>query len=569
MIYIYWLAFAVAVGGALLIVRRGKIQSVYHPMLGLTIVVCNAGYLALALSRELSTAVLANKITYVSCFLPFFIFMIVTELCGIKIKGRVTLALAACSFIVLLMAFTAGYSDIYYKDIEMQVEWGVTHLIKTYGPGHILYDSLLCFYVVATVGFLLYALTRRTQISYKTLLMMGVCLLSGIVMYELQRLMGIALDFMPLTYDIMLIGLIVACSRIDMYDMSQNVLNAWEHMEEYGYITFDTDRKYMGCNALALKYFDKLSECKIDSLIGKTGDEKFDELMDWMEEYQKGKAEDVKTCGIAGRIFRFNIKDLLHQHSKKRIGYLLEFFDVTQEQKYINMIENYNSNLEQEVEDKIAHISNIKDMMVLGMASMVENRDSSTGGHIRRTAEVVAIFARKLMERAEEYHVTKEFLNFVIKAAPMHDLGKIAVNDSILRKQGDYIEKEYEEMKLHAAEGARIIGVILQGIEDDDFVSVAKNMAHYHHEKWNGKGYPEGLAGEAIPLEARIMALADVFDALVSKRCYKEAYSYDLAFEKIEQSLGEHFDPELGKVFLMCRPKLEALYDKWKTAEQM
>lgn len=569
MIYIYWLAFAVAICGALMIVRRGKIQSVYHPLLGLTIVVSNGGYLALALSRDLPTAILANKICYIGCFLPFFLFMVVTELCRIKLRGRMVVFLAACSFAVLFMSFTAGYSDIYYKEITMKTELGVTYLVKSYGPGHILYDALLCFYGVAIVGFLLYALTRRTQISYKTLLMVGTCLISGIIVYEIRRFSDVGLDIMPIVYDIMLIGLVVACSRIDMYDMSQNILNAWEHMEEYGYITFDNKRNYMGCNALALKYFDKLSGCRIDEPIGKTGDEKLDGLITWLEEFHRGEAEEIKTEDIENRVFRFNIKNLLHQYSRKRIGYLIEFFDVTQEQKYINMIENYNSNLEQEIEGKIAHLSYIKDMMVLSIASMVENRDGSTGGHIRRTTEVVAIFAQKLMEKADEYHITREFLNYVIKAAPMHDLGKIAVNDSILKKQGDYIEKEYEEMKLHAAEGAKIIGVILQGIEDEEFVTIASNIAHYHHEKWNGKGYPEGLAGENIPLEARIMALADVFDALVSKRCYKEAYSYDRAFEKIEKSLGEHFDPTLGKVFLSCRPKLETLYDKWKAVEQL
>ena len=98
-------------------------------------------------------------------------------------------------------------------------------------------------------------------------------------------------------------------------------------------------------------------------------------------------------------------------------------------------------------------------------------------------------------------------------------------------------------------------------MEDDYFLDVAKNMAQYHHEKWNGNGYPKGLSGEDIPLEARIMALADVFDALVSKRCYKDKYSYDEAFKIIEDSLGSHFDPELGRKFIACRKELEAYYN--------
>ena len=143
----------------------------------------------------------------------------------------------------------------------------------------------------------------------------------------------------------------------------------------------------------------------------------------------------------------------------------------------------------------------------------------------------------------------------------MHDLGKIAVDDRILRKPGRFTEEEFEEMKKHSEKGAEIVGQILEGVEDDEFVRIAKNVAHYHHEKWNGEGYPTKISGIEIPPEARIMALADVFDALVSKRCYKEKMDYDNAFRIIEESLGSHFDPELGKMFLHCRAKLEAYYD--------
>ncbi|MDD5900243.1 MAG: HD domain-containing protein [Lachnospiraceae bacterium] len=146
----------------------------------------------------------------------------------------------------------------------------------------------------------------------------------------------------------------------------------------------------------------------------------------------------------------------------------------------------------------------------------------------------------------------------------MHDLGKIAIDDAVLRKPGKYTEEEYAEMKRHAAEGARIVESILQGVEDDEFVCVARNVACYHHEKWNGTGYPSGKGETDIPLESRIMALADVFDALVSRRCYKEAFSYDEAFSIIEESLGQHFDPELGRIFMECRPELEAFYEGCK-----
>lgn len=567
MIQIYWVSLFISVMGIFFLVSRNRLQNVYHVLLVATVVVSNAGYLALGLSRDLSTAVLATKISYVGCFLPFFLFMTVTELCQIKVKPVMTIALAMCSGIVLLLAFSIGYSDIYYNNVELQVIEGVGHLVKSYGPGHLLYDSLMLFYMITIVGFLLFAFTKQTQVSYKTILVFAIALGFGIGVYELQRfaVSDFPMDLMPVTYNIIMLGLLISSSRISMYDMSHNVMTVWEHMGEYGYIAFDTYRNYMGCNLLASRYFEKLSECKIDYPIENTGDERLDELVEWLGSYHRNVAVEMKTVEFDKRVLRFNIRDM-YDHGRK-CGYLIEFYDVTQEQKYIDMIEHYNADLEQEVDAKIEHISYIKDMMVMGMASMVENRDNSTGGHIRRTSEVVAVFAGKLLDNPEQFHVTREYLNMVIKAAPMHDLGKIAINDSILRKQGDYIEKEYEEMKMHAAQGARIVDAILKGVEDEEFVEIARNMAHFHHEKWNGKGYPSHLKGTDIPLEARIMALADVFDALVSKRCYKEAFTYEETFQLIEKGLGEQFDPELGKVFLSCRPQLVSLYEKWKLME--
>lgn len=221
-------------------------------------------------------------------------------------------------------------------------------------------------------------------------------------------------------------------------------------------------------------------------------------------------------------------------------------------------LEDLRKGLAVRIEEQTRHIRYIQTMTVMGMAAMVESRDLSTGGHIKRSSMVVEVFAARL--NSENDFLPKHLLEDVIRAAPMHDLGKIAVEDKVLRKQGKFTPEEYNEMKKHSAEGARIVKQILDGVEDPRFVRIAENVAHYHHEKWNGSGYPEGLAGEAIPVEARIMALADVFDALVSKRCYKDAYSFDEAFSIIEESIGTHFDPTLGRIFLLCRPELETLY---------
>ena len=134
--------------------------------------------------------------------------------------------------------------------------------------------------------------------------------------------------------------------------------------------------------------------------------------------------------------------------------------------------------------------------------------------------------------------------------APMHDIGKVVVSDKILCKPGKLTFEEFEEMKKHAVSGGRIVRKVLDGVADDEYISFASDIATYHHERWDGKGYPMGFCGEEIPMSARIMAIADVFDALISKPCYKEAVSREDAFRIIEEESGTHFDPNLVAVFL-------------------
>ena len=143
----------------------------------------------------------------------------------------------------------------------------------------------------------------------------------------------------------------------------------------------------------------------------------------------------------------------------------------------------------------------------------------------------------------------------------MHDLGKIAVDDAILRKPGRFTPEEFEKMKAHAAEGQKIVHQILEGTDDDYFRQIAENVAHYHHERVDGSGYPTGLKGDEIPIEARIMAIADVYDALVSKRVYKEKMSFEDANKIILDGMGTQFDKNLEKYYLAARSKLEKYYE--------
>ncbi|MBQ0041720.1 MAG: HD domain-containing protein [Lachnospiraceae bacterium] len=226
-----------------------------------------------------------------------------------------------------------------------------------------------------------------------------------------------------------------------------------------------------------------------------------------------------------------------------------------------DLADNFNS-MSHSLDEKNKRIYEIQNSIIKGMAIMVESRDNSTGGHITRTSDCVKVFMDKMKEQSG-CPFSDSFCESMIKAAPMHDLGKIAIDDVILRKPGKFTDEEFAVMKQHAEKGAVIVAEVLSASDDEEFKKIAVNVAHYHHERWDGSGYPTHIKATDIPIEARIMALADVFDALVSKRCYKDSMSFDKAFGIITESLGTHFDPELGQKFLECRPELEALYNSY------
>ena len=192
--------------------------------------------------------------------------------------------------------------------------------------------------------------------------------------------------------------------------------------------------------------------------------------------------------------------------------------------------------------------------IVEGFATMVESRDNNTGGHIKRTKAYVDLILRKMRHDKRYTHIlNRDYLTDVSNAAPLHDIGKISTPDSILQKPGKLTDQEYAIMKEHAAKGGEIIRTAFHNLEDPEFRRIAYEVARYHHEKYNCKGYPDGLSGEQIPLHARIMAIADVFDAVSQKRCYRDAMPLEESFAIIEKGSGTDFDPDLARLFLDAR----------------
>ncbi|MBQ9136213.1 MAG: HD domain-containing protein [Lachnospiraceae bacterium] len=207
--------------------------------------------------------------------------------------------------------------------------------------------------------------------------------------------------------------------------------------------------------------------------------------------------------------------------------------------------------------------------MIMGFATLVENKDGSTGGHIRRTTMYVKLLAEELRERGHYKDViTKDYMKNLLRAAPMHDVGKIAVPDAILQKPGRLTPEEFEIMKQHTTSGGKIIKETFGHLERKEYTEMAYQVAYCHHEKWNGKGYPQGLKRKKIPLCARIMAIADVFDAVSEKRCYRDAMPLEKCFEIIQEGSGQDFDPLLVEIFMDVRDKVEDIHHRMNDASK-
>lgn len=215
----------------------------------------------------------------------------------------------------------------------------------------------------------------------------------------------------------------------------------------------------------------------------------------------------------------------------------------------------YNDLIQEDIKEELVSnqekVLNMQINIISGLSNLIENRDAETGEHVVRTARYVKTLAEDALNDGVYTDVIDDhFIELLYSLAPLHDVGKIVVSDKILKKPGKLTPEEFEEIKKHASAGGRVIRQILEGITDEDYIEFASDIATAHHEKWDGSGYPNNLSGEDIPLSARIMAIADVFDALISERCYKKAMPVDKAVSIIKEGAGKHFDPKLVDVFV-------------------
>ena len=531
--------------------------------------VANLGYVLLAHARSLDAAIDAAKLTYIGgCFLVLFITQSIFSLCHIQLKRWMSATMMVVCLGSYSFALTMGSKPWFYKTVSFEIDRGMGRVIKTYGFAHTLvYVVIACFIVISFIA-MVYSLIKKNDVSNKTIILLMMPATVSFLSYFVGKHLPDGIDAMPLSYVFAQVIYLIIVRRLCLYDVTDLGVDSLVNKGDTGFMSFDFDDNFLGSNEPANKVFPFLKELQVDSYAGKKLQVK-NTILKWLDEFKKDESKDRFYYEADDKIYLITINYLYD--GKHRVGYQFFVTDDTASRKYMKLLTNYNDQLSEEVKEKTEGIVQMHNRLILGMATMVESRDNSTGGHIRRTSDVIRILIDEIKKDAAKDKknilmlfgrdgLTDEFCDDVVRAAPMHDLGKIAVPDAILTKPGKFEPGEYEIMKTHAAEGARIVDSILDGTEDESFHKVAVNVAHYHHERWDGSGYPEKLKGEEIPIEARIMAIADVYDALVSKRVYKDEFSFEQADKIMTESFGKHFDKRLEKYYLAARPRLEEYY---------
>ena len=537
---------------ALMLNREQDAPSVRLAVADTGCLIMNGASLLLASSKNISQANTAVKMQASGNTL-FFLFFFLFMLSYLRVNHKKMIS-------VIWAVFECVYIASFWSDILRQKIIG--HYSYSYSRGGeicLAYISPLWLYRIRNILILVFlfaglgytaisafgARSARERFSL-TMLAGASLLMSGSFVFDIIASPGY--EAVPMFSSVAMLAIILGLMKGEFSGVIE-MGRVWaaDRMKN-AYVITNSDYGYLDSNDAAEVLFPELKEQLLRKQIP-------------VEVYELMISKDTYLC-ISERYFNKEVKEIVTKNEVS--GYVLFLEDVTEQRERTNYLRDYNTRLMDDINKHTKHLRAMQDSIITGIASVVESRDNSTGGHINRTSAVVKIFSEKLLEKPEimyELGIDHRFLENVEKAAPLHDLGKIAVDDVILRKPGRFTDEEYEKMKKHPEEGAKVLKRVLVEADDLDFVNIAINVAHYHHERWDGKGYPNGLESEEIPVEARIMALADVFDALVSKRCYKEAYSYDKAFSIIEEGLGTQFDPVLGKVFEECRPQLEDYYD--------
>lgn len=463
--------------------------------------------------------------------------------------------LIANNFLMMVITFSFDRHHLLYKSYHIVRKDGFFILHKEYGPFHTIYMVEVLLYCLAMIVITLWHIQeKRRNRNWQSfeLLLVALCPTSC---YAAEKIFDLPYDVIPygLAASMLMMLHLVYFGKI--YDLYSLVREDVFDTTDTALVVMDEKNHYKGSNVLAMSMIPELKTATIGENIEQISDV-FDKILH----------EDASRITFQGKIYESDVRKI--ERYNQFFGQVIWLRDVTEQRNYLQFCQNYQQKLKEEVNRKTTVLQSIQEKMILGFASVIESRDHITGGHVKRTSGYVNILVNCVKDKKEFAEFQDEsYAKHVCLAAPLHDIGKIGIPDAILNKKGKFEPEEYEIMKEHADLGSEILDKTLSSLEDKEYYELAKMMAGCHHERWDGTGYPNQMRGTEIPICARIMAVADVFDALTSERPYKREFSVGEAFEIIKEGRGTQFDPDVVDAFLEAQDEIVRFHDENKMAK--
>jgi len=559
---IYFITLLISIADIIYVAQKrgGQVDRYYWTIMILVPVVI-LGYWLKTKVHTVEAATIAFCFIYLdsTIFLDVCLFSILHSI-KVKVSPWIKIGVYGLTVFHLMTIWLSKDNDLYYKSMTL-TDTGVgiaTRMVG--GPLKITHYVFLALIFIAIITSLLVGLIRKGTYSKRFLQAYSVFGAAGILIYLIEMVLDVNFSSLPIFYTIGSINMAFLYEKVQSHNIRSLIGKKQSQTGKRGFVAFDKKKRLLGYNNQFAEVFPDIEKVVIDTLLGDKNKYLADEIYPLIDRCIE-QGNFTETILYNNRIYSVTTSSFSVNEDNQKDGYLLELSDITEEQQRIKLIEQYNERLGQDVKEKTAHILDIQNLVVLGLANLVENRDNNTGGHVKRTSDII----KMLVEEASKqgiYKIDEGYAADIVRAAPMHDLGKMYIETSILCKPGRLTDEEFAIMKTHSPKSGEMVKIILDGVEEPHFVNTAFNIARFHHERWDGRGYPEGLMGENIPLEARIMAVADVYDALVSKRCYKEPMSFDTARKIMDENMGTQFDPAMRPIFSACVTKLEEYYNK-------
>lgn len=509
------------------------------------------GYTLEMEASDKTLAIQALKMSYVGKpFVVYYMFAFVMEYCGVSIKKvQSTIYYSICIFIACLV-YSNDYHNLFYSSISYTYDGIFPHMILKHGVLYNIYTLFLLYYFVIMI----YVCVRKYRQNSAGIIRNQVSVLIAIILFSCGSLL-LFLFNVTNGYDSTAVAYIVCTFLLNRlmlkYKLFDTLTLAKEEAVEYmsnGLIVVNVygDMVYTNNEADKILFYLKMENKGIEYLEDMANESKYIFI-------NESKKFDVKSAGEEKIVYELSVRDILR--NENNYGRMLVITDVTDNYYYTERLQN-------ELDKKTGEIVLIQRDIIASFATMIEARDGITGLHIKNTGNLVRALVN-IMKEDPRYSqiITEEYAQMTAAAAHLHDIGKISIPDRILQKQGKLTDEEFAIMKTHPVEGARILKGTIKELETNEYYQIAYDMALYHHEKYNGTGYPMGISGEEIPLTARIMAVADVYDALRSKRHYKDGFTKEKSMAIMEESKGSHFDENIVSIFLEHIDEMESVLD--------